>query len=239
MESFNNNLQGGKKLVKSLEKQSPVSVLQAPATPARKFATGAWWRLRRQPHARRPRRRRPQLFTPGRCSRADGRQRPRVADAARHQARRGVSADQPRLLTFSTRGWCAARRGRALDAMVDQWLAFGHRERVGRRRRRRPAHGAAGGSPELVHLTSAAAPLGPARRSESGRRPTAAATARWHALRDGRGRRCPAPPPGAQPTHAQARGARRHRRWSWPRRASGASTRAERRSDWRAARKLC
>ena len=34
MESFNNNLQGGKKLVKSLEKQSPVSVLQAPATPA-------------------------------------------------------------------------------------------------------------------------------------------------------------------------------------------------------------
>ena len=34
MESFNNNLQGGKKLVKSLEKQTPVSVLQAPATPA-------------------------------------------------------------------------------------------------------------------------------------------------------------------------------------------------------------
>ena len=33
MESFNNNLQGGKKLVKSLEKQTPVSVLQAPATP--------------------------------------------------------------------------------------------------------------------------------------------------------------------------------------------------------------
>ena len=40
MESFNNNLQGGKKLVKSLEKQSPVSVLQAPATPA-VVATGA------------------------------------------------------------------------------------------------------------------------------------------------------------------------------------------------------
>jgi hypothetical protein len=34
MESFNNNLQGGKKLVKSLEKQMPVSVLQAPSTPA-------------------------------------------------------------------------------------------------------------------------------------------------------------------------------------------------------------
>ena len=34
MESFNNNLQGGKKLVKSLEKQSPVSCLQAPSTPA-------------------------------------------------------------------------------------------------------------------------------------------------------------------------------------------------------------
>ena len=34
MESFNNNLQGGKKLVKSLEKQAPVSVLQAPTTPA-------------------------------------------------------------------------------------------------------------------------------------------------------------------------------------------------------------
>jgi len=34
MESFNNNLQGGKKLVKALEKQTPVSVLQAPATPA-------------------------------------------------------------------------------------------------------------------------------------------------------------------------------------------------------------
>jgi len=34
MESFNNNLQGGKRLVKSLEKQTPVSVLQAPATPA-------------------------------------------------------------------------------------------------------------------------------------------------------------------------------------------------------------
>ena len=34
MESFNANLQGGKKLVKSLEKQTPVSVLQAPATPA-------------------------------------------------------------------------------------------------------------------------------------------------------------------------------------------------------------
>ena len=34
MESFNSNLQGGKKLVKSLEKQTPVSVLQAPATPA-------------------------------------------------------------------------------------------------------------------------------------------------------------------------------------------------------------
>ena len=34
MESFNNNLQGGKKLVKSLEKQTPVSVLQAPSTPA-------------------------------------------------------------------------------------------------------------------------------------------------------------------------------------------------------------
>ena len=30
MESFNNNLQGGKKLVKSLEKQTPVRVLQAP-----------------------------------------------------------------------------------------------------------------------------------------------------------------------------------------------------------------
>ena len=34
LESFNHNLQGGKKLVKSLEKQTPVSVLQAPATPA-------------------------------------------------------------------------------------------------------------------------------------------------------------------------------------------------------------
>ena len=34
MESFNNNLQGGKKLVKSLEKATPVSVLQAPSTPA-------------------------------------------------------------------------------------------------------------------------------------------------------------------------------------------------------------
>ena len=33
MESFNNNLQGGKKLVKALEKQTPVSVLQAPTTP--------------------------------------------------------------------------------------------------------------------------------------------------------------------------------------------------------------
>uniref|UniRef100_A0A7S3X8L5 Uncharacterized protein n=1 Tax=Strombidinopsis acuminata TaxID=141414 RepID=A0A7S3X8L5_9SPIT len=34
MESFNSNLQGGKKLVKALEKQAPVSVLHAPATPA-------------------------------------------------------------------------------------------------------------------------------------------------------------------------------------------------------------
>ena len=34
MESFNANLQGGKKLVKSLEKATPVSVLQAPSTPA-------------------------------------------------------------------------------------------------------------------------------------------------------------------------------------------------------------
>ena len=34
MESFNSNLQGGKKLVKSLEKATPVSVLQAPSTPA-------------------------------------------------------------------------------------------------------------------------------------------------------------------------------------------------------------
>ncbi|KAL1528398.1 hypothetical protein AB1Y20_009747 [Prymnesium parvum] len=33
MESFNNNLQGGKKLVKALEKHTPVSVLQAPSTP--------------------------------------------------------------------------------------------------------------------------------------------------------------------------------------------------------------
>ena len=48
MESFNNNLQGGKKLVKSLEKQSPVSVLQAPATPA-VIATGA--SVRRLPAA--------------------------------------------------------------------------------------------------------------------------------------------------------------------------------------------
>jgi hypothetical protein len=40
MESFNNNLQGGKKLVKSLEKQTPVSVLQAPATPAVIAASG-------------------------------------------------------------------------------------------------------------------------------------------------------------------------------------------------------
>ena len=41
MESFNNNLQGGKKLVKSLEKQTPVSVLQAPATPAVIAATAS------------------------------------------------------------------------------------------------------------------------------------------------------------------------------------------------------
>jgi hypothetical protein len=41
MESFNNNLQGGKKLVKSLEKQTPVSVLQAPSTPAVITASGA------------------------------------------------------------------------------------------------------------------------------------------------------------------------------------------------------
>ena len=41
MESFNNNLQGGKKLVKSLEKQMPVSVLQAPATPAVIAATAS------------------------------------------------------------------------------------------------------------------------------------------------------------------------------------------------------
>ena len=41
MESFNSNLQGGKKLVKSLEKQTPVSVLQAPATPAVIAATAS------------------------------------------------------------------------------------------------------------------------------------------------------------------------------------------------------
>lgn len=33
MESFNNNLQGGKRLVKSLEKQTSLSVVPAPATP--------------------------------------------------------------------------------------------------------------------------------------------------------------------------------------------------------------
>lgn len=41
MESFNSNLQGGKKLVKSLEKQTPVSVLQAPSTPAVIAASGS------------------------------------------------------------------------------------------------------------------------------------------------------------------------------------------------------